>query len=167
MKEYGALVEWYRQRKRKYYKETLSQCHYVDHKSHKDCSGDQTRASAVKWRLLTVLSHGTAEIVCIKHKDIKQHGQRPPFRTTPLYRRVKASQITMPNALLNSGLVDRAGQVVAQLGGKLWRAARQVDPPSLAHPRILQTRCNNAGLWTNAACEGLITWEMGPVLQFP
>jgi hypothetical protein len=109
--------------------------HSVHHKSHKDFTLDQTRASGVKGQQVNrlCLNHATAEIIRIKTRlSINTKSVLP---ITTHYRHVKPSQTTTAIAL-HFLVADRAGQVVAPFGGKLWRAARQADPPSLAHPRI-------------------------------
>jgi hypothetical protein len=56
--EYGALVEWYWQGKPKYLEKNLSQCHFMQHRSHIDLGSNpdhRGKKLTTKW-----LSHGTA-----------------------------------------------------------------------------------------------------------
>jgi hypothetical protein len=60
MNEYGTMVEWYWQGKLKGWKQNLSQCHFVNHKSHMNWPVIEQGASETKQTLATDrVSHGT------------------------------------------------------------------------------------------------------------
>jgi hypothetical protein len=51
--------------------ENLSQCHFVNHKSHMDRPRDRTRASAMRERRLTALAMARPEIFAL-HEDSRE-----------------------------------------------------------------------------------------------
>jgi hypothetical protein len=79
MSEYWAVVEWYWQGKTEVLRENLSQCHFVNNKSHTECPGDEP--GSLQWEADVCLCYGMA----LRSHTLEHVQTHPPMHTHTTY----------------------------------------------------------------------------------